>query len=282
MTKRSGHATHRHAGRLAGVVLVPYLRVSTRDQLDGFGLDTQERQARAFARRHGARLIAPCVDAALTGTDTLDREGLSCALAAVQEGRVDGMLVPSLSRLARRLDVQEAVLALVWQYGGRVFTVEDDGAEVRQDDPDDPMRTFVRQVMGAVHQLDAATVAKRLRDGRKTKADRGGYAGGAPPYGYRAEGRALVPDPAEITVLARMRQWAGNGLSRRAIAARLNAEGVPTKRGGRWHPTTVSRALSEAAREADRRTSARQRAWKAEEKARRHADRAAVVAGVQR
>ena len=272
----------RPTGRLAGLVLVPYLRVSTRDQLDGFGLDTQERQARAFARRHGARLIDPCVDEALTGTDTLDREGLSCALAAIQEGRVDGMLVPSLSRLARRLDVQEAVLALVWQYGGRVFTVEDDGAEVRQDDPDDPMRTFVRQVMGAVHQLDAATVAKRLRDGRKTKADRGGYAGGAPPYGYRAEGRALVPDPAESAVLARMRQWAGDGLSRRAIAGRLNAEGVPTKRGGRWHPTTVSRALSEAAREADRRTSARQRAWKAEEKARRQADRAAVVAGVQR
>jgi hypothetical protein len=136
--------------------------------------------------------------------------------------------------------------------------------------------------MGAVHQLDAATVTKRLRDGRKTKADRGGYAGGAPPYGYRAEGRALVPDQTEIAVLVRMRQWAGNGLSRRAIAARLNAEGTPTKRGGLWHPTTVSRAVSEAAREADRQTSARQRMWKAEEKARRQAERAAVVAGVQR
>jgi Recombinase len=91
-----------------------------------------------------------------------------------------------------------------------------------------------------------------------------------------------VPDPAESAVLARMRQWAGDGLSRRAITARLNAEGVPTKRGGRWHPTTVSRVLSEAAREADRQTSARQRVWKAEQKARRQAERAAVVAGVQR
>jgi hypothetical protein len=111
---------------------------------------------------------------------------------------------------------------------------------------------------------------------------RSGYAGGAPAYGYRAKRRALVPDPDESAILARMRQWEANGLSRRAIAERLNAEGTPTKRGGRWHPTTISRALSEAAREADRQTSARQRAWKSEVRARRQAERAAVVAGVQR
>jgi hypothetical protein len=33
------------------------------------------------------------------------------------------------------------------------------------------------------------------------------------------------------------------GLSIRAIAAALNAEGVPAKRGGQWHPTTVARVL---------------------------------------
>jgi DNA invertase Pin-like site-specific DNA recombinase len=157
-----------------------------------------------------------------------------------------------------------------------VFAIEDDGAEIRQDDPDDPMRTFVRQVMGAVHQLDAATVAKRLRDGRKAKAARGGYAGGSPAYGQRSENRDLVTDPAEAQTLQRMRSWRAEGDSLRTIAQRLNAEGTPTKRGGRWHPTTVARLLNDAARAADRRTATRLRGMKADDKARRQGQRAAA------
>jgi len=262
---------------LAGLTLVPYLRVSTKDQLDGYGLEVQEAACRDFARRTGARLLEPCRDEGVTGTDTLDRDGLACAIALVQDGEADGILVPSLSRLARRLDVQEAVLAMVWAAGGRVYAVEDGGQEIRQDDPDDPMRTFARRLFGLVHELEAATVAKRLRDGRRAKAARGGYAGGAPAYGQRAEGRELVEAADEAAVLERMRAWQAEGMSLRAIADRLNDGGVPTKRGGRWHATTVARLLSDRAREADRRTAARLREWRAEERRRRQQQRAAAV-----
>lgn len=262
--------------RLAGLTLVPYLRVSTRDQLDGYGLDIQEQACADFGARTGASLLDACRDEGITGTDTLDREGLACAISLVQDGIADGILVPSLSRLARRLDVQEAVLALVWSAGGRVFTVEDDGAEVRPDDSDDPMRTFARKLFGLVHELEAATVAKRLRDGRKAKAARGGYAGGAPAYGQRAAQRELAEDDQETAVLAQMRAWQAEGVSLRAIADRLNAEEIPTKRGGRWHPTTVARLLNPQARENDRQTAARLRGWKAEEKTRRQGQRAAA------
>jgi hypothetical protein len=57
-----------------------------------------------------------------------------------------------LVRLARTLVVQEAVLGHVWKHTGRVFAV--DVGEVLQDDPDDPMRTAIREIMGVFAQRE--------------------------------------------------------------------------------------------------------------------------------
>jgi DNA invertase Pin-like site-specific DNA recombinase len=120
----------------------------------------------------------------------------------------------------------------VWARGGRVFTA--DCGEHLPDGDDDPMRTFVRQVMGAAAQLERGLIVKRLRGGRRAKAEAGGYAHGAPAYGQQAVKKELV------------------GAGVRKIARRLNDEGVPSQRGRRWHPTTVARLLDDGAREAAR------------------------------
>jgi DNA invertase Pin-like site-specific DNA recombinase len=169
-----------------------------------------------------------------------ERPGLLSALKAVASGEADGIVVSSIDRLARMLTVQEAILAKVWHLDGHVFTA--DGGEVTADDPDDPMRTAMRQMAGVFAQLDRAMLVKRLRNGRAEKDRRGGYAYGAPPYGWRAEGRELVPDPDEQEIRRRMAELIEAGQSLRQIADALNAEGVRARR-GRWHPQTVARAL---------------------------------------
>lgn len=60
---------------------------------------------------------------------------------------------------------QEALLATVWRRGGRVFVVG--LGEVIEDDPDDPDRTFVRQVMGAAAKLERSLIVKRMADGKR-------------------------------------------------------------------------------------------------------------------
>jgi DNA invertase Pin-like site-specific DNA recombinase len=60
------------------------------------------------------------------------------ALAAVRHGAADGIVVYRLDRLARKLTVQEATLAKLWDMGGTAFAV--DVGEVPRDDPDDPMK----------------------------------------------------------------------------------------------------------------------------------------------
>jgi DNA invertase Pin-like site-specific DNA recombinase len=236
----------------AKLKLVAYIRVSTDAQVDGYGLDTQLDAVRTWAKANGHRIVEVFADEGVSGTtDAFDRAGLSSVIDTIETNKLDGLVVARLDRLARALTVQEAILAHLWRHDGRVFCA--DVGEVLADDPSDPMRTAMRQLAGVFAQLDRAMIAKRLRDGRRMKAERGGYVAGAPPFGWRAEGGTLVEHPGEQMVIARMRTMRAEGASLNAIADALNSEQVPTKRTGRWSATSVSRIIDPAARDRARR-----------------------------
>jgi hypothetical protein len=154
--------------------------------------------------------------------EAADRPDLTAALEAVERRSAAGVVVFRLDGLARPLTVQEDVLGHVWRHGGRVFAV--DTGEVPSDDSSDPMRTFVRQVMGAAHQLERGHIAARMRAGRDLKAERGGYAGfGAPPFGMRGT-RPLVSrfrGPSAVPSAVRSSPRSGWALRRLARDAEL-------------------------------------------------------------
>lgn len=226
--------------------LVAYLRVSTDKQAEkGFGLQVQEKAVRAWAKEQDHRLVRIYRDEGVSGTNALEaRTGLPDALAAIEEGRATGLLVPALDRLARDLVVQEQIIAEVRRLGGAVYSVPSAENDALRDDTNDPSRKLIRQVLGAVAEYERAMVVLRLRRGRRRKAEAGGYAYGPPPLGYRAEGGELVPVPEEMETVERIHELSEEGRSLREIAAVMEAEGRKTKRGSAtWHPPTVARVL---------------------------------------
>ncbi|GFG67913.1 hypothetical protein MKUB_54030 [Mycobacterium kubicae] len=238
--------------------LVAYLRVSTIEQADkGYGLDVQCEAVRKAAKALGAKIVAWSIDEGQSGAlDVSKRPGLLDALTIIRDGKADALIVRELDRLARAVSVQEAVLAEVWGSESCAVFTSVPPQEVSRDDPDDPMRTAMRQMRGVFHELDRRLIAKRLRDGRNAKAANGGHATGSPPYGWRVDKPnpenphgALVVEPAEQAALARMRAMAGEGASTREIARVLAAEGYPTKRGGRWTSPVAARILSRGSRQ---------------------------------
>ncbi|WP_399559438.1 recombinase family protein [Streptomyces chartreusis] len=267
--------------RIPTLRLVLARRVSTAGQaVDGYGLDAQEADGRKWARLQttpSVNIVHVVTDgdskAGKSGTTLIDeRPGLMDALQWIADGKADGILAPNLDRLARELTVQEAVLSYVWAIGGRVFTA--DHGEHLEDDASDPMRTAMRQMRGVFHQLDRGLIIKRLTEGRAAKGARGGYAYGSPRFGQRAVDKELTVDERENAIAELMERWRDEeGLGIRAIAARANAEGLPSKRGGRWHPTTVARVLSPAAREKARQQAAKARAERKEQQRRERAAR---------
>lgn len=136
-----------------------------------------------------------------------------------------------------------SALAEVRRLGGDVFSTSAAEAGYLTDDPDDPSRKLIRQVLGAVAECERSMIALRLRSGRGRKAHDGGYAFGAPPFGFRVEDGGLVPDETEQQTLDRAQELQADGAFIREIATTLNEEGLRTKRGTRWHPTTVARCL---------------------------------------
>jgi DNA invertase Pin-like site-specific DNA recombinase len=225
--------------------LAAYTRVSTVGQVrEGYSLEAQRADIRAWSKADDHRIALWCSDDGISGANGVDaRQGLYEALQALQDGRVHGIVFTSLDRLARKLPEQEGVLAEVWRAGGRVFSLGD-GGEVLEDDPDDPMRTAIRQMRGVFAQLERGLIRQRMAKGRREKKAQGGYVAGSPRFGLKAQDKALVVHEDEAEVIARIKALRDEGLSLRAIVRRLEAEDVRTKRGARWHPTTVARLFS--------------------------------------
>ncbi|WP_327308016.1 recombinase family protein [Streptomyces sp. NBC_01298] len=223
--------------------LVAYVRVSTAGQVsDGYGLGVQEQAVKAWAKANGHRILTLIREEGVSGaTEAVDRPGLSEALLAIREREVDGLLIPRLDRLARALTVQEATLAIVWRDGGRVFAT--DTGEIVRDDPDDPMRTAMRQVVGVFAELDRRMVVKRLRDGRAAKGLAGKKHVGAYAYGTHGVGEGRERDaglnPAEEAARALMLGLRRAGNSYRQICEALHAEGHRPRRAEQWHPMVV-------------------------------------------
>ncbi len=220
--------------------LVGYLRVSSAGQVDAWGLDRQEVAITTWARMHGHKIVTWHRDEGVSGTvEAVDRPGLAAAID--QLGAVDGIVIADLDRLARKLTVQEAALAVIWRAGGRVFTST--GGEVLQEDPEDPARTLVRQVMGAVIEYERHQIVKRMRDGRRAKALAGKHATGQYAYGYRGQGsgreRDAAPNPGEQEAVALIVALRGDGWSYRRIAGRLDELGHRPRRAEQWSPMAV-------------------------------------------
>lgn len=226
--------------------IVGYVRVSTATQVeDGFGLAIQKTALRAWCKANSHKLVAILCDEGISGAKELeDRPGLADALGMLRDKQAQGIVVPRLDRLARDLIVQETVLAEIRRIGGTAFSTSPAEATYLTDDPDDPSRKMIRQVLGAVAEYERSMVVLRLRNGRRRKAQMGGYASGAPAFGYEARDKALVESEAEQATLKRIVELRDMGASFRGICATLESEGRKSKRGGTsWQPMAVKRVL---------------------------------------
>jgi DNA invertase Pin-like site-specific DNA recombinase len=210
-------------------------------------LDAQVERCSACALRLGHEIVGACRDEHVEGTlPAQDRPGLLTIIMAIEDGAADGFVVHRIDRLARSLHVQEAVFARVWAVGGHVKVYEASGREILRDDPDDPYLTFVRQLLGGAAQLERGLDVARLRGGRSRAAARGEYIGGLrlhPRYGYDLVDGVYVKNPGEQRVIVHMAELRER-MSLRAVAAALDAEGVPAPASDAWHYSTIGKVLA--------------------------------------
>jgi DNA invertase Pin-like site-specific DNA recombinase len=199
-------------------------------------IEDQERLCRERAAREGWTVAACFSDRALSGASLL-RPGLQSLLEAASAGRIEIVIAEALDRLSRdQADIATLYKRLSFE-GVRIVTLSE--GEVSE---------LHVGLKGTMNQLFLKDLAAKTRRGLRGRVE-AGLSGGGNSYGYDVV-RALGPDGEPITgertinvdeaaVVTRIFEDYAGGVSPRAIASTLNAEGVPGPRGSDWSASTI-------------------------------------------
>lgn len=215
------------------------MRVSTTDQ--NLGPEAQLATVERWACANGVRIVATHEDHGVSGGASLDRRpGLLAALEALKEHGAGLLVVAKRDRLARDPIVAAMVEAAAARVGARIVSAAGEG----DGDGDDPAAILMRRMVDAFAEYERHMIKARTKAALAVKRSRGERVSGKAPFGYRFDetGRALLAREDEQRTIARVRGLHDAGMSLNAIAASLNAEGVPA-RGARWHATTIMRIV---------------------------------------
>jgi site-specific DNA recombinase len=102
------------------------------------------------------------------------------------------------------------------------------------------MGEMIFDVLASFAAEERRVITGRTVAGKKEKASRGGFAGGAAPLGYKRDLRGgLVIDDAESAIVRQVVNMRAAGCSLQTIATGLNDRGCVTKRGKRFYPSTI-------------------------------------------
>ena len=218
--------------------LVGYTRVSTVDQADNTSLEDQKTRILSYGVAMGHEVVQ-CFSEIASGKQAGNRPEFQAAIALLKSGEADGLIVAKLDRLGRNVaDLLKLVDEVIAPLGKSLVILDS------QIDTSSPQGRMVLTMLGAMAEMERAVIRERVERGRQAKADKGGYAFGAPPIGKKAVDGELVPDEAEQETIALIHRHRKSGKSPQRIADFLNAQSIPTKRGGVWHHSTVRKVLS--------------------------------------
>lgn len=238
---------------------IGYVRVSTEEQSrHGVSLAAQTERVKAYCVAAGLELERVISEEGVSAGKTLDtRPGGAELTSAIGFGIVTHVVALKLDRLFRNAEDALSQTRRWDKAGVALHIIDMGGASLNTSSA--MGRMFLTMAAGFA-ELERNLISERTTAGLQHKK-RHGKVYAAIPYGYSRSGSGktmsslksgselvgdeLAADPAEMAVLEQIQQWRTEGLTLRAIAGKLNAAEVPTKRGGKlWHASTVQSILS--------------------------------------
>jgi DNA invertase Pin-like site-specific DNA recombinase len=218
---------------------VGYVRVSTDEQArDGVSLEAQQARIRAYAEAKGLALGDVLSDEGYTGKN-LKRPALQELLARCDRREVGAVIVLKLDRLTRRTRHLLSIVEDVFL--ARHIELHSVSESL---DTSTPHGRFVLTLFGGLAQMERELIAERTRAALAYKREQR-QPTSHPPLGFRANGKRcqMEPVPEELEVVRQILTLWRHGHSYASIARKLNAEGTPTKRAGRWYHSTVGKVV---------------------------------------
>jgi DNA invertase Pin-like site-specific DNA recombinase len=217
----SDHATPPTAacGEQAAVVGYASADSEQRERRNG-ELQRQVEEIASECERRGLRLLEVVRERNRHHQRTLERPGLGYALERIATGTAAGIVVSDLSRVSHSLVELGRVLQWLDDRDAR-FVAAGPGVDTEEEAGSLAVRTIIE-----VSRWERQRLAERTRSGMRAG---------------RRKGPANVADDPELR--KRIVGLRARGMTLQAIADQLNADGIPTVRGGaKWRPSSVQAA----------------------------------------
>ncbi|MEV6262308.1 recombinase family protein [Streptomyces sp. NPDC051784] len=223
------------------IVVAKYSRVSTLDQLDGFGLEDQDNISNAWLGRHSdATVHDEYVDEACSGA-LESRPGMDRLVLDARERRFNRILVARIDRIGRT-----ARSAYLWAWNMADLGIHFISASEGIDTSTDTGWSLFKQYV-TCSETEWRRIRERTSAGRELKISYGGWPGGPAPYGYkivqqssligarRKRFSVLVTDDRESLVLSTAVELVvDQGMNLTEACAELNRLQLVTRSGVPW------------------------------------------------
>ena len=224
-------------GRPDTLRVAAYCRVSTDLEEQASSYASQIRSYTELISQHeGWELVDIYADEAASGTKTDKREDFNRLLADCRKGKIDRVLVKSISRFSRNTKDCLAALRELMRLG---VTVQFEKENI---DTGTLTTELMVSVSGSLAQQESMSISQNIRMGYRRRMERGEFIASSPPYGYRNAGGGrleIVPEEAEVIRWVFESYLNGQGIV--TIAEEMNRRGVPKKHGeAAWIPYAVA------------------------------------------
>ncbi|WP_457201318.1 recombinase family protein [Nocardioides sp. HB32] len=204
-----------------------YCRISRDREGAGLGVERQEADCRALAKRLGWEVVAVYVDNDISAYSGKPRPQYRAMLDAVRARQVQGIVAWHSDRLHRRPTELEEFITLAEERDLQVQTVRAGTLDLST-----PSGRMVARMLGAAARHEVDSTRDRVRRKKQELAEAGKYRGGPRPYGFDSDGVTVRKKEAEVIRHATKAVLSGRTLA--AVVRELNERGSRSSTGAEW------------------------------------------------
>lgn len=204
---------------------VAYIRVSSDGQEEMYGQEMQKKAIEQYAKDNGYNIVSWHYE---TGSGAKERPILESIVmgTVITNPPVDAVIVYKTDRVARDMKLYFYYLFLLEKKNIKLLSVNESF-----DGVDASLAGVYRALLQFVAEQERKNIVKRTTEGRKVKAQQGGYSGGRVPYGYSVDNGKLVVNESEAEIVKALFADIDAGLSLQKVTDHLADMGYRTRKG---------------------------------------------------
>lgn len=215
-----------------------YARVSTGSDEQLMSLDAQKEHYEEYIKANPEWEFAGLYfDEGISGTKMARRDGLLKMLSDCEAGRIDYIIVKSISRFSRNtLESVETVRKLCGM--GIYIYFEKENIDTGKMEGE-----LLLSILSSLAENESRSTSQNVAWGIQKRFAEGTYKLSSVPYGYRLKDGEIVIEESEAEVVRWIFNEVLSGNTPARLATALMKKGVPPLRGKKWYGSTVRQMI---------------------------------------